>query len=512
VAVGPALAPLVEEARQAAWFLNASRLPDVGALANGVSQGQIDSDTAYSWAKRHGFGKDAFGALVNVANTGPGVPAAFDLWRRGIIDQAGFRRAAKRQGLEQEWIDDLVKLRLDVLDPGQLAAAIHRGLIPDPGLLVGEQPQPPFNVAAYPTYDIGALQEALANGYDHDHLGVLVGLQGLPMGTHEAAEAYFKGIITHGDYVRAFNESNSRNEWAGAVLENTRQIPTARDFFENALRGHHSLEWAQDQAKRHGMQPDDALVFWQNQGRAMNPHQITQALAYGANYNPRPGDLPDPYVAAVKLGPLRPEYEELAEALKYTLPSALYFRTLQQSGVLTQTEAETWYLRLGWPPELADKVSKAFAKQKATGAKEATAADILKLWDGGRLTDAQALAELEGLGYPADEAQRKLDTIPAGRAASAKNTAITDLHALFKKSAIDGPTALTALAELGVPDWAANQIVVAWGIALEAAGARLTLENLKADYQAGRITRADAIAGLESLGLTSQAANLFLDT
>jgi hypothetical protein len=77
----------------------------------------------------------------------------------------------------------------------------------------------------------------------------MVGLQGLPMGPHEAAQALFRGIITHGDYIAAFNESNNRNEWAEAVLEQSKQIPTARDFFENALRGYHDFAWAQEQAE-----------------------------------------------------------------------------------------------------------------------------------------------------------------------------------------------------------------------------------------------------------------------
>lgn len=462
VAVAPTLAPGLEKLRQETWSRAAFRLPEVGTLATGVSQGQIPLDTAYKWALAHGFDKAAFDALVNIANTGPGVPTAFDLWRRGVIDEAGFRRAAKRQGLEPEWIADLVKIKNEVLDPGQLAAAIHRGLIPDPGLLVGQQPGPDRTVPAYPVYDVDALAEALANGYDPDHLGVLVGLQGLPMGPHEAAEAYFRGVITHDDYIAAFNQGNSRNEWAQAILEQSRQIPTARDYIENALRGYRSFDQAADGAARHGMSRGDAELIFQNSGRAMNLHQITQALAYGASYNPTPADDPDPYHQSTLVGPLRPEYYELNEALKYTLPSALYFRTLQQNGVLSQPEAEKWYLRLGWPPELAEQVSKAFAKQKGATEKEATAADLLTLYDGGRMTEAQTLMALGDLGYPPDEAQRKVDLVSARRVASAKGTAITDLHGSYKKGEIDATSAQHAIESLGVPTQDASAIVTAW--------------------------------------------------
>ena len=456
------LHPQLQSLANEGWQLHPDYPLDAGALANGVAQGQVPYDYAQVEATRTGVNKTRFDHLVDIANTGPGVPAAFDLWRRGEIDQAGFRRAAKRQGLEAEWIDALVKIKLDVLSPGELAAAIHRGLVPDPGLLKGEQPEPPFKVEAYPVYQIPTLDEAAAGGYDRDHLGVLVGLQGLPMGTHEAAQAFFRGIITHGDYIRAFNESNSRNEWAQAVLDYSRQIPTARDFFENALRGHHDFEWAVKQAERHGMSADDALVIYQNQGRPLNLHQITQALAYGAKYNPAPTDVQDPYTAAVLLGPVRPEFYELNEALKYTLPSALYFRTLQQQKVLSEEQAATWYRRLGWPPDLADQVARAYATTRTAAAKEATATDLLTLYDGEKLSRAEALADLEALGYPADEAARKLDVLEARRVAGAKQSAIGDLHTDYKKGALTDEATIAALEALSISADSAAKIIAAW--------------------------------------------------
>jgi hypothetical protein len=191
---------------------------------------------------------------------------------------------------------------------------------------------------------------------------VLVGLQGLPMGVIEAAQAYFRGDITKGDYIRAFNESNNRNEWAEAVLKYARQIPTARDYIENALRGYRTLKEAQTGAARHGMSAEDALLIFQNSGRPLNLHQITQALAWGGKYKPAAADDPDPWVQAVLLGAVRPEYYNLQEHLKYNLPSAFFFRVLQQQGVLTEDEAVVWYKRLGWPEDLAKKVAASFAK------------------------------------------------------------------------------------------------------------------------------------------------------
>jgi hypothetical protein len=360
-ATAPTLRPILQDLENVTWEAHPSRPVPAGLLASGVAQGQIPSGWAYDEAKRTGINGDRFSNLIAAANTGPGVPAAFDLWRRGVIDADGFRRAVRRQGLEGEWIEDLVKLKDELLDPGQLAAAIHRGLVPDPGLLKGEQPSGPFTVEAYPVFPIQTLDEAAGSGYDKDRLGVLVGLQGLPMGPHEAALALFRGIITHGDYIRAFNTSNSRNEWAAAVLEQSRQIPTARDFFENALRGYHDFDWALGQAKRHGMSEADATVIYQNQGRPMNIRQITQALSRGGVFHPELGEIKDPYDAAIVEGNVKPAYYDLAKSLKYTLPSPFVMRQLTASGVWSEAKAAKRLKDSGWIPQDADEAAKAWA-------------------------------------------------------------------------------------------------------------------------------------------------------
>src|ERR1700693_6464306 len=103
-AAGPALRPCVQDLANEAWTLNPAMRPDPLTLAAGVAQGQVDETQAREWAKEHGFDTPEFSALIDIANVGPGLAQAFNLWRRAEIDEAGFRRAIKRLGLEQEWI------------------------------------------------------------------------------------------------------------------------------------------------------------------------------------------------------------------------------------------------------------------------------------------------------------------------------------------------------------------------------------------------------------------------
>src|SRR5690348_4449062 len=181
VATGPALAPVLQEVVNRAWAEHPVRPPDAGTLAAGVAQGQVDEAAAREWARERGFGGAQMDALIAIANVGPGMAEAFRLYWRGEIGEAGFRRALKRLGLEDEWIDDLWNVREQILDPAQIATAVHRNIMRDPSLIVTEPPTAAGKVPQVPESSLDPATEAAGSGIDHERLRVLVGITGLPL-------------------------------------------------------------------------------------------------------------------------------------------------------------------------------------------------------------------------------------------------------------------------------------------------------------------------------------------
>jgi hypothetical protein len=477
-AAATALEPAFEVPGQEAWKRNPNRVLDPGTLARLVARGGVllgspDGSTdgsAYDEALRQGYTSDKLDRLVYLSQTFPGSGELDSLSNRRLISQAMVKEALTRSGLPPEWHEPLIKLFSDILSPGELAAAVHRGLVPDAGLLLGEQPEPPFKVEAYPVQDIDAINEAAGSGFDEKRLQVLVGLQGLPMGPHEAAQALFRQIITHGDYIRAFNTSNMRNEWAQAILEQTRQIPTARDFFENALRGYHNLAWAQKEAERHGMSPEDSLVIYQNQGRPMNVHAITQALARGGVFKPEPGELKDPYDAAIVEGNLKPAYYDLAKANRYTLPSPFVMRSLAASGVWTEAKTAERLKWLGWYPADADEAAKAWTSPAGGGA----------------------------------------DADPRERLAVSQ--AVASLKKQFMIERVTSQEAIDGMVLLGLSQATAGRIVETWTVERGWTEKPLTAAQIKKAYSAADIPLDDALDRLVRLRYTVADAQLYLTT
>lgn len=466
-ATSPILAPAIEQLRQEAWNTYQTRIPSAADLAAGVAQGKVDEGQAREWAHRDGFGDTAFDALVGIANTAPDVATAMQSWRRGKLTARQFDTVLRRHGIADEWNAAIEALKAAILDPGELARAIHRGLIPDPGLLQGRLPAREGNVPAYPVYDIDALEEAAGSGYDRNRLGVLVGLQGLPMGSHEAAQALFRKVITEDDYLRAIAEGNTRNEWADAILDQSRQIPTSRDFFENALRGYHDLPWALEQAERHGMSAADALVIYQNQGRPMNVHQITTGLARGGKFQPEPGEIADPFEAAIVEGNLKPAYYDLAKANRYTLPGVFAMRQLATSGVWDEAKTALRLKQAGWIPDDADEVAAAWA---GTGG-------IAK---------------------------------PDSHVGKAQTQLWNAVHRSYVVDKLTREQADTALAHL-IPNAATRaQVLDTWDVEKSVTVKPLTKSQIKKAYTTNQVTIDDATTRLEEQGMEEADARLYL--
>lgn len=421
-------------------------------------------------AKQRGVGGDQMDKIIGAVLNAPDLGTLYRSWRRGDITGNDFTHGLRKARLETMWDGALAKLKDERLPPDVVARAIQRGLIPDPGILPVGPPGGGGNVPAFPVFNVDALSEAAAFGLDRERLSVQVGLVGNPMGAHEAAQAQFRGVLTDNDYRRAIAEGNTRNEWADAIREQSRQIPTTHEYVENTLRGYSDLNAMRAGAARHGMTPDDVNVLFQNAGRPLNIHQITTGLARGGKFQPIPGELTDPFEAASHESNLKPSYYDLNIANRYVIPSVLAIRQLATSGVWDAPTTEQRLLWSGWYPPDAHDVAQAWARGSATSAKEATVTDLLTLWDGNALTAADTHAAIVALGYPAAEAQRKMDTVEARRVSAATNSAIGDLHTSYKKGDISTAHTLTALESLGLSNGAAQEIERRWRVYLTAIG------------------------------------------
>jgi len=471
----PALLPAAQYIVNEAWSLHPDRPPDVYVIATGVAQGQVDPDSALTWAHEQGISSGAFGALVDAANIGPALGQAYSAWRRGELSDGQMRTAIKRQGIEDEWVPALLALKQEPLDPSVIANAVHRGIMRDPSLIVREPPTTAGKVAQVPPSPLDPAEEAAWSGLDHERLRVEVGTAGLPPGLVQMLQLLNRGEVTEADVQRAVSQSNLRNEYMDVVLALRRRLLTPHEYEEAALRGIMSQAEADAGAALSGMEKEDAQLLFQIMGRPLTVHQLVTGLARGGTYGGSYDDVPEPYRDAIRRSNIRPEYARLAYANRYTYPSAFVLRGLAQSGELGDAAAvEQILLEIGWPPFLAAKVAPA--------------------WVGGT-TGADA------------------------HVSKAQTQLWTRTHTSYLAGEIVEDDARAALIVAGVPDTALDGVLAVWNHERDLERKQLTPAQVKKAYAkavpnpaTGQAwTRDDALAALIGRGYSPADASTFLD-
>lgn len=410
--------PLVELTNET-WteFVNAGiTIPtDPGAAAEIAAEVPTDTAWAKQQAAQRGTGGDQMDKLIQLALGAPGFGELLRIFRRHPKDTATFEHGLRKNKLETLWDAYLEELQIERLDPAVIALGIVRDTIPDPGLQTGAHSTEGSDIEQGPQFAGDVLAEFFAGGITPDRARVMVDNIGLPMPPVRAANAYFRKIINKASYYLSVAQSDSRPAWADAILEEARQILTAHDWVELHLRGYIDQQAMYDGVSLHGMSPEDADRLFRVLGRPLTAHQITTGLARGAKFNPLPGELTDPYEAAAHESNVKPSYYALWIANRYNYPSLFQLNNLVKGNAISADVARDWAAKDGYAPEVLDAMHTFWAAEEAkaggttgTKPKTYTYSNLHQAWRTGIFTDAQALAELEALGYPSAKAQTLL--------------------------------------------------------------------------------------------------------
>ncbi len=446
LSVAPLLAPVLEEIRHAAWEEHASKLPGADLLAEGVSTRQIDPALAAEWAKKSGIDGPVFDALVAIADKGPGLARAFELRRRGEIDDDGLHKAITREGIEEEWIPHLMRLSRVLLSPAELANAVVQG---------------------HRSFE-DALPDAERQGLNQAGFQTVVDNTGLPPGPETLLDWRRRGIFTSDEQVaEGIREGHTKVKYIDEYLKALKRVLSAPEYAGLRLRGWLTEDEAAAGGALTGYDADQMELLYLNRGRPATTRQVHIGWARGGRLDGA-GDERAAFSQAVKQSNIRPEYEELLWAQRYSYPSAFVLRGLAEAGDLTEAETLDALLFNGWEPTLAAKVA---AK-----------------WAGG-----------DGAGKSAKWADR------------ARSSLFTVTKREYLDESIDRAGAEASLDVVGVPEGERAAIFAAWDRENATGRKELTTAQIKAAYKAGGLTQDEALGRLVDAGVTLADAELILN-
>jgi hypothetical protein len=344
-AMQPTLDPLTQDLANRTWALHPDRPPDPVLLANGVAQGQIDRGAAKAISAMSGISGDNFDLLVQVFDTGPGTASAFELWRRGVIGETAFRRAVKREGVEDEWIDDLVQIHDQLLSVAELANAVVQG---------------------HMSQDAAAV-EAGKQGFTADRFDVLVQNTGLPPGPETLLDWQRRGILTADQVAQGIREGHTKVKYIPFYEQALQPVLSHVTYAGLRLRGWLTKAESDAGGSLTGYSPEQMQLEYLNRGRPATAHQLHIGYARGAKVAGAANEV-DAIRTAVEQSDIRPEYADVLIAGRYTLPGVFALRGLVTSGAFTEAQGEDILLQSGWVPEYAKQVAAFWAHPSNAGA------------------------------------------------------------------------------------------------------------------------------------------------
>lgn len=512
-ALANVLEPAAVELRQSAWAKDGAQIKAVAAtlLAQGVSQGQVGLADAEAWAAQQGFDSHSFGAMIDIANTGPAIGQAFAAWRRSELTEDEFKVALKRTGLEDQWVSAIVSLKDEALEPSELAKAIHRGIVRADGLLVTEPPQAAGKVPQVAQSTLDPVEEAAWSGFTKERLRVLVGNAGLPPGIVQMLQLYNRGEITEDDFQRGVGQSNLRNEWGPAIFALHRHVLTPHEYVEARVRA-----WIDDQAMYDGtalsgLTKGDTDLLFKIAGRPLSWHQVFIGLRRGGKYGGPVDDLDPAFLKALQESNIRPEWYSLAWAQRFSYPSTFVLRGMAQAGELTEAETEQILLYEGWEPKLAKLVATRWAGTTASGGKHETVAQLETEYEGGHLTEPQLRKALETLGYGVDAQDHVVALGDARRSKKYRDRAIDAIAKAYLAFKINDQQAQEQLQSVNVSGDAFTELLGLWQKERLYTVRDLTPAQVKTAFVHGLIPRDSALLALEWLHYTAASAAELLD-
>lgn len=125
--IGAVVQPELQDTENKAWALNQTRPLSADVLAEAVLKGVLTAPEAQPHARAVGYSDDFFGVLVNAAGQSIGLEQALLLLRRGEITPAHFKEIIQYSNINPKFYDDPIKLEYLPPSVGEVLTGYLKG-------------------------------------------------------------------------------------------------------------------------------------------------------------------------------------------------------------------------------------------------------------------------------------------------------------------------------------------------------------------------------------------------
>jgi hypothetical protein len=365
--------------------------------------------------------------------------------------------------------------------------------------------------------------EAAKSGVAQNDFANMVNNRRNPIAPEEAATALRRKIIPESadpgvpSFDNAIQEGNLGDQWGPVIQQLATQIPSPADILRAALQAQipagFDAETLYTQVGGQATDPNTGIswydLMFNTEGSAPTPNEAGIMARRGiipwgdGSDGPvieGPGAIS--FHQAFLEGPWRNKWEPAFKGITQYLPPPRTVTALLKSGGLTVAQATTLLEQEGLSPDLVQVYVNAALATKVAPTKLLSQANILTLLNDKLIDVPTAVADLEKLGYPADEATILATTSQAAATISSLKSNVTRIETYYLAHKIDRANALTMLAGLGLAASDATARVDDWDILKASNVKTLTVAQITSAWEYAVYTQAVAQQELENLGYT----------
>lgn len=329
--------------------------------------------------------------------------------------------------------------------------------------------------------------------------------------------AYQRGLIpeagdagTDVSLQGALQDNGIRQGWHDILAKLTVQIPSIAEVMNAWLEGQIDEPEARKRYLAAGGDPTWFQTSYNANGEAPTPVQALELLNRGII--PERGTGPDSvsYEQAFLEGPWRNKWLPAFLALREYLPPPRTVTAMYHAGQIDHAQAADLLVKQGLSATLAQAYLSPGHTSASAEDKTLAKTDILAMYADGLLSHADAITALVKLRYSEHDAALIIKLQDARTAARQVTAGVTRTRALFNAGKISTADAVGALVSLGVAHPQAVQTVDVWAVTDVPPVRTLTESQIVSAWDYDLLPTPDALAALVTLGYDDTDAWLLL--
>lgn len=266
---------------------NPHLIPDLGSVINAYTRRIITEQEAQSNVAKLGYDDGWFGAVASTAWNWPSIDIAYQLFRRGYLQESDLITLIERNGVPDDYVNMIAGVVTNVLSVADAALAVLRtDLTLDEGRLIANK-----------------------NGYTDDDFNTLLLNTGEPPGAQELMEAYRRGFIDEAQFKLGIAQSRVRNQWTDTLLKLRYSPLNTADAVNAYVEGYVDEATVRSVADQNGLEPEQYKTLINAAGDPLSYTDMMRLWRYG---DATQADVE----AALKRGRLKDDYIPFALRLK----------------------------------------------------------------------------------------------------------------------------------------------------------------------------------------------------